>query len=117
VPPVETIRDQTTRHPGDAFSPGQGKRVEEIFGWIKTVGHLRRLVTEINSYQLSLDAFHKTINNNSKTIKMLTAPLITYLHTNNKLSYIYSWTTSKIDNSAYHPGDRFGRKQPELSRI
>jgi len=72
---------------------------------------------KINSYQLSLDAFHKTINNNSKTIKMLTAPLITYLHTNNKLSYIYSWTTSKIDNSAYHPGDRFGRKQPELSRI
>ncbi|MFQ5702883.1 MAG: transposase, partial [Gemmatimonadales bacterium] len=34
---------RTTRHPGFAVSQRQRKRVEEIFGWGKTVGLLRKL--------------------------------------------------------------------------
>jgi IS5 family transposase len=38
-----TIIDQrTTRHPGYATSQRKCKRVEEIFGWVKTVGGPRK---------------------------------------------------------------------------
>jgi transposase len=36
------IDGRTTRHPGDAVSQRIRKRVEEIFGWMKTVGGFRR---------------------------------------------------------------------------
>ena len=36
------IDGRTTRHPGYALSQRVRKRVEEIFGWMKTVGGLRR---------------------------------------------------------------------------
>ena len=36
------IDGRTTRHPGYAVSQRLRKRVEEIFGWMKTVGGLRR---------------------------------------------------------------------------
>jgi transposase len=36
------IDGRTTRHPGYAASQRLRKRVEEIFGWIKTVGNLRK---------------------------------------------------------------------------
>ena len=36
------IDGRTTRHPGYAVSQRIRKRVEEIFGWMKTVGGLRR---------------------------------------------------------------------------
>ena len=34
---------RTTRHPGYAISQPKRKRVEEIFGWMKTVGGMRKL--------------------------------------------------------------------------
>jgi transposase len=37
------IDARTTRHPGYAISQRKRKRVEEAFGWIKTVGLLRKL--------------------------------------------------------------------------
>ena len=40
--PTSTIDERTTRHPGYALSQRKRKRVEEIFGWIKTVGGLRK---------------------------------------------------------------------------
>lgn len=36
------IDDRTTRHPGCAISQQKRKRVEAIFGWIKTVAGLRK---------------------------------------------------------------------------
>lgn len=36
------IDQRTTRHPGYATSQRKRKRVEEIFGWLKTVGGLRK---------------------------------------------------------------------------
>ena len=36
------IDGRTTRHPGYAVSQQLRKRVEEIFGWMKTVGNLRK---------------------------------------------------------------------------
>jgi transposase len=36
------IDGRTTRHPGYAISQRLRKRVEEIFGWMKTVGNLRK---------------------------------------------------------------------------
>jgi len=36
------IDGRTTRHPGYAVSQRLRKRVEEIFGWMKTVGNLRK---------------------------------------------------------------------------
>lgn len=36
------IDERTTRHPGYPISQRKRKRVEEIFGWIKTVGMLRK---------------------------------------------------------------------------
>jgi transposase len=36
------IDGRTTRHPGYSISPRIRKRVEEIFGWMKTVGGFRR---------------------------------------------------------------------------
>ena len=37
------IDERTTRHPGYAISQHKRKRIEEIFGWLKTVGGLRKL--------------------------------------------------------------------------
>ena len=37
------IDERTTRHPGYAVSQQKRKRVEEIFGWMKTVGGMRKL--------------------------------------------------------------------------
>ncbi len=37
------IDGRTTRHPGYAISQKARKRVEEIFGWLKTVGLMRKL--------------------------------------------------------------------------
>jgi len=37
------IDERTTRHPGYEISQTKRKRVEEIFGWLKTVGGLRKL--------------------------------------------------------------------------
>src|SRR5947208_4212854 len=37
------IDGRTTRHPGYALSQVKRKRVEEIFGWMKTVGGMRKL--------------------------------------------------------------------------
>jgi hypothetical protein len=36
------IDGRTTRHPGYAISQRVRKRVEEIFGWLKTVGGMRK---------------------------------------------------------------------------
>ena len=36
------IDARTTRHPGYAVSQRKRKRVEEIFGWIKTIAGLRK---------------------------------------------------------------------------
>jgi transposase len=36
------IDRRTTRHPGYAISQGKRKRIEECFGWIKTIGGLRK---------------------------------------------------------------------------
>jgi len=36
------IDERTTRHPGYAISQHKRKRIEEIFGWLKTVGGLRK---------------------------------------------------------------------------
>src|SRR5205823_13714230 len=36
------IDGRTTRHPGYAISQRARKRVEELFGWLKTVGGFRR---------------------------------------------------------------------------
>ena len=37
------IDGRTTRHPGYGLSQRRRKRVEEIFGWMKTMGRLRKL--------------------------------------------------------------------------
>lgn len=37
------IDQRTTRHPGYALSQRYRKRVEEVFGWLKTIGQLRKL--------------------------------------------------------------------------
>jgi transposase len=37
------IDGRTTRHPGYAISQKKRKRVEEIFGWMKTIGGMRKL--------------------------------------------------------------------------
>ncbi len=37
------IDARTTQHPGYAVSQQKRKRIEEIFGWVKTVGGLRKL--------------------------------------------------------------------------
>src|SRR5213080_3143992 len=37
------VDGRTTRHPGYAISQQKRKRVEEIFGWMKTVGGMRKL--------------------------------------------------------------------------
>ncbi len=39
---ASAIDGRTTRHPGYAVSQRLRKRVEEIFGWMKTVGNLRK---------------------------------------------------------------------------
>jgi transposase len=40
--PTSIIDDRTVRHPGYAISQQKRKRVEEIFGWLKTVAGLRK---------------------------------------------------------------------------
>jgi transposase len=40
--PKSAIDERTTRHPGYEVSQRKRKRVEEIFGWLKTVGLLRK---------------------------------------------------------------------------
>ena len=40
--PAQGNRRRTTRHPGYAVSQRIRKRIEEAFGWIKTVGGLRK---------------------------------------------------------------------------
>jgi hypothetical protein len=37
------IDARTTRHPGYAVSQVKRKRIEEIFGWLKTVALMRKL--------------------------------------------------------------------------
>ena len=37
------IDGRTTRHPGYAMSQRVRKRIEEVFGWMKTIGRLRKL--------------------------------------------------------------------------
>ena len=37
------IDDRTTRHPGYAISQRKRKLIEQVFGWMKTVGGLRKL--------------------------------------------------------------------------
>ena len=39
---ASAIDERTTRHPGYAISQRKRKRVEEIFGWLKTVGPMRK---------------------------------------------------------------------------
>jgi transposase len=40
--PTSIIDERTTRHPGYAISQQKRKRIEEIFGWLKTVAGLRK---------------------------------------------------------------------------
>ncbi len=40
--PTTRLDARTTRHPGYAVSQQRRKRVEEIFGWLKTIGLLRQ---------------------------------------------------------------------------
>lgn len=60
---TSTIDERTTRHPGYALSQRKRKRVEEIFGWIKTVGGLRKTrhrgVTRVDwMFTLALAAYN-----------------------------------------------------------
>ena len=41
--PRSAIDPRTTRHPGYAASQRHRKRIEEVFGWMKTIGGLRKL--------------------------------------------------------------------------
>ena len=41
--PRSAIDGRTTRHPGYAVSQRHRKRIEEVFGWMKTIGGLRKL--------------------------------------------------------------------------
>src|SRR5262249_54831025 len=40
--PTSIIDARTTRHPGYAISQRKRKRIEEIYGWLKTVAGLRK---------------------------------------------------------------------------
>jgi len=40
--PTSVIDERTTRHPGYLSSQQKRKRIEEIFGWLKTVAGLRK---------------------------------------------------------------------------
>ncbi len=40
---TSAIDGRTTRHPGYAVSQQKRKRVEEVFGWVKTIGLLRKV--------------------------------------------------------------------------
>lgn len=42
IPTHTSIDERTTRHPGYEVSQRRRKRVEEVFGWMKTVGILRK---------------------------------------------------------------------------
>jgi hypothetical protein len=41
-PGGSALDERTTRHPGYAISQQKRKRVEEIFGWLKTIGLQRQ---------------------------------------------------------------------------
>ena len=41
-PGASALDARTTRHPGNALSQRLRKRIEEAFGWMKTVGGLRK---------------------------------------------------------------------------
>jgi hypothetical protein len=41
---LSSVDGRTTRHPGYGISQQKRKRVEEVFGWGKTIGLLRKLV-------------------------------------------------------------------------
>ena len=41
--PARAIDGRTTRHPGYAVSQRKRKLIEQVFGWMKTVGGLRKL--------------------------------------------------------------------------
>ena len=41
--PASRIDDRTTRHPGYAISQRKRKLIEQVFGWMKTIGGLRKL--------------------------------------------------------------------------
>ena len=40
--PTSAVDGRTTRHAGYAISQRKRKRVEEVFGWIKTIARLRK---------------------------------------------------------------------------
>jgi hypothetical protein len=39
---MKSFQPKDTRHPGYAIRQRRRKRVEEIFGWMKTLGNLRK---------------------------------------------------------------------------
>ena len=41
--PARAIDGRTTRHPGYAISQRKRKLIEQVFGWMKTIGGLRKL--------------------------------------------------------------------------
>jgi IS5 family transposase len=43
LPKASALDDRTTRHPGYAVSQRVRKRIEEVFGWSKQYGLLRKL--------------------------------------------------------------------------
>ena len=43
IPPFSAPDSRTTRHAGYALSQRARKRIEEVFGWMKTVGGMRKL--------------------------------------------------------------------------
>jgi hypothetical protein len=50
------LDQRTTRHPGYQVSQRIRKRIEEIFGWVKTIGGLRK--TRYRGIQRTQQAFH-----------------------------------------------------------
>jgi hypothetical protein len=40
---IQRDRPPTTRHPGYAISQQKRKLVEQVFGWMKTIGTMRKL--------------------------------------------------------------------------
>ena len=57
------IDARTTRHPGYEISQTRRKRVEEIFGWMKTVGILRKVKLRGRVLVDSLFRFGLTVYN------------------------------------------------------
>ena len=55
---TSTIDQRTTRHPGYALSQRKRKRVEEIFGWVKTVGGCVRPAIAESRESIGCSAWH-----------------------------------------------------------